>query len=114
MRITADLCGHAGRIEEGREAIERLLELYPGMTMDRHIKSASIYIEAEPRAIVAEGLRKAGLSDNSHLPSRHVAGYSRLMGADEGGTLKPLGQCRPVGGPVEVTAAMINFVRDLA
>jgi tetratricopeptide (TPR) repeat protein len=62
LRIKAGLCGLAGRIEEGREAIERLLELYPGMTMD-YMKSASIYIQPEPRAIYAEGLRKAGLPE---------------------------------------------------
>lgn len=63
LRIKAGLCGHAGRVEEGREAIERLLELYPGMTMAHYMKMASVYIQPEPRAIYAEGLRKAGLPE---------------------------------------------------
>jgi hypothetical protein len=63
LRIKAGLCGHAGRVEEGREAIERLLELYPSMTMAHYVKMASILHQPEPRAIVAEGLRKAGLPE---------------------------------------------------
>ena len=62
LRIKAGLCGHAGRAEEGREAIERLLELYPGMTMD-YLKMASIYLQPGPLAIYAEGLRKAGMPE---------------------------------------------------
>jgi len=63
LRIKAGLCGLAGRVEEGREAIERLLELYPGMTMASIMKAASIYILPEPRAIYAESLRKAGVPE---------------------------------------------------
>ena len=63
LRIKAGLCGLAGRVDEGREAIERLLELYPGMTMAHFMKAASIYILPEPRVIYAEGLRKAGMPE---------------------------------------------------
>jgi adenylate cyclase len=63
LRIKAALCGHAGRAEEGREAIERLLELHPGMTLAHYANTASVYIQPEPWAIYAEGLRKAGMPE---------------------------------------------------
>jgi adenylate cyclase len=63
LRIKAALCGHAGRVEEGREAIERLLELHPGMTLAHYANSASVYVQPKPWAIYTEGLRNAGMPE---------------------------------------------------
>jgi tetratricopeptide (TPR) repeat protein len=63
LRIKTALCGHAGLVDEAREANEQLLDLHPGMTLAHYMKSASIYIRPGPWAIYAEGLRKAGLPE---------------------------------------------------
>jgi adenylate cyclase len=63
LRIKAGLCGHAGRVEEGREAIEELHQLYPSMTLTQYVSMASRYIQPDPLAIHVEGLRKAGFPE---------------------------------------------------
>ena len=60
IRYRAALCGHLGRVEEGREWLRRLLDVRPGLTIARYLREAT-YQPPEIRAIFADGFRKAGL-----------------------------------------------------
>jgi adenylate cyclase len=60
-RLVATACGNAGRLEEAREAVNRLRKAYPEMT----ISQLADLIPANPAymARYTEGLRKAGLPE---------------------------------------------------
>lgn len=61
IRHKAALCGHLGKLEEGRKWVQKLLTFYPGAT----IKSIQKFMAANAAnaPIVLEGLRKAGLPE---------------------------------------------------
>ncbi len=63
IRYRAALCGHLGRVEEGREWLRRLLDVRPGLTIARYMRETSTYQPPEIRAIFADGFRKAGLPE---------------------------------------------------
>jgi tetratricopeptide (TPR) repeat protein len=63
IRYKAALCGHLGRVDEGREWLRRLLDVRPGLTIARYVREASGYQPPEIRAIFADGFRKAGLPE---------------------------------------------------
>jgi len=59
----AAACGHLGRVEEGRECVRRLEELVPGSTVGRAKRGQERLASPEVLAILVEGYRKAGLSE---------------------------------------------------
>ncbi len=59
----AAACGHLGRVEEGRECVRRLEELVPGSTVGRAKRGQERFASPEVLAILVEGYRKAGLSE---------------------------------------------------
>jgi adenylate cyclase len=63
IRYRAALCGHLGRIEEGREWLRRLMAVRPGLTITKYMREASVYQPPEIRAIFADGFRRAGLPE---------------------------------------------------
>ena len=67
LRLKAAICGLRGRIDEGRECVERLLALNPEITLEA---VASFYgkAHANARAVedLLEGLRNCGLRARSH------------------------------------------------
>jgi TolB-like protein len=62
LRVKVALCGHLGRTEEGREAVRRLLEVYPGLTIARWMTLASTY-SPKMLEIYTDGFRKAGMPE---------------------------------------------------
>jgi len=56
-------CGLFGRSKEGHEALTRLLELHRGYTVASFTAYGSRFMVPEVVALFAEGLRKAGLSE---------------------------------------------------
>ena len=63
IRYRVALCGHLGRVEEGREWLRRLLDVRPGLTIAGYMREASAYQPPKIRAIFANGFRKAGMSE---------------------------------------------------
>ena len=63
VRYKVALCAHFGRIEEAREWLPRLLELRPGLTIAGFQTETARYLPPEVRAVLSEGLRKAGLPE---------------------------------------------------
>jgi TolB-like protein len=63
IRYRAALCGHLGRVEEGREWLRRLLDVRPGLTVAMYMREASTYQPPEIRAIFADGFRRIGLPE---------------------------------------------------
>jgi TolB-like protein/class 3 adenylate cyclase len=63
IRYRAALCGHLGRVEEGREWLRRLLDVRPGLTVAMYLREASTYQPPEIRAIFADGFRRIGLPE---------------------------------------------------
>jgi TolB-like protein/class 3 adenylate cyclase/Tfp pilus assembly protein PilF len=63
IRLKAILCGLLGRIEEGKEWLSRLLRLTPDATVNRFNAETSTFLAPEIRAVMAEGLRKAGMPE---------------------------------------------------
>jgi tetratricopeptide (TPR) repeat protein len=63
IRLKAILCGLIGRIEEGKEWLSRLLQLTPDATVSRFNAETSTFLAPEIRAVMAEGLRKAGMPE---------------------------------------------------
>jgi TolB-like protein/class 3 adenylate cyclase len=64
LRFKIACCAHLGRIEEAREALDRLLELQPGLTIAGWKASyAASFLLPEIMAKYQEGLRKAGLPE---------------------------------------------------
>jgi TolB-like protein/class 3 adenylate cyclase len=63
-RLKAILCGLLGRVEEGREWLDRLLQLTPDATVNGFNAETSTFLASEIRAVMAEGLRKAGMPED--------------------------------------------------
>jgi adenylate cyclase len=62
LRIKVALCGYLGRLEESKKSLQRLLEIYPGLTVARWMAVASTY-SGKMLEIYAEGFRKAGMPE---------------------------------------------------
>ena len=91
-RVLASCYAHMGRLEEARVIIERLRAISPVV-----VPELSHFRNPEHRELFLSGLRlAAGEADMSQtrrlaaILAADVAGYSRLMGADEEGTLERL------------------------
>jgi hypothetical protein len=63
IRSKVALCGHLGRIEEGRKWVSRLRELLPTFTIASFAAYAGPIVLPEVVAIYAEGLRRAGVPE---------------------------------------------------
>jgi len=63
IRLKAISCGLLGRIEEGKKWLARLLQLTPGATVNRFNIEMSTFMAPEIRAVMADGLRKAGMPE---------------------------------------------------
>jgi tetratricopeptide (TPR) repeat protein len=63
LRIKIAACGLLGKSTEGHQALARILELQPGLTVASFRAYLSGFIVPEAVAIFAEGLRKAGLPE---------------------------------------------------
>jgi adenylate cyclase len=63
-RFKAAACAHLGRTEEARSCVRALLELQPGFTISgwKAAYGAKAY-SPETMAMVADGMRKAGLPE---------------------------------------------------
>ena len=83
---------HAGRMEEARAAIRRLLELHPADSVTWRRQHRWLDPEADFEYVV-EGARlagSAGMTEQRRLAAivaADIVGYSRLLSADEPGTL---------------------------
>jgi TolB-like protein/DNA-binding winged helix-turn-helix (wHTH) protein len=60
LRVKMALCGHLGRAEEGREALQQLLAVHPDLTVARFAALAWTY-SPKMLEIYTEGFRKAGM-----------------------------------------------------
>ena len=97
IRTKVVACVQMGRIAEAQESLARMTELQPGLTIAKFRAYAARNFPPELLAIYIDGLRKAGFAGRMTQSRRlaailaaDVAGYSRLMGADEVGTLAAL------------------------
>jgi adenylate cyclase len=61
LRIKAASCGYLGRLDEAREAVNRVLDLQPGLTVRRWLSLTSF--PQDVAALCADGLRRAGLPE---------------------------------------------------
>jgi adenylate cyclase len=60
--IRAAALGQLGRADEARDAVSKLLRIYPRFSLVRHERAVPI-AKAEQRARYIEGLRRAGLPE---------------------------------------------------
>jgi len=63
FHIKVALCGHLGRIEEGREWVERLRAVQPGFTVTALKAHMATFFSKEMIELGVEGARKAGLPE---------------------------------------------------
>jgi TolB-like protein/class 3 adenylate cyclase len=63
FRIKVALCGLLGRPEEGREWVERLLAVQPGLTVTAIKAHVTTFFSKEMIELLVEGVRKAGLPE---------------------------------------------------
>ena len=63
FRVKVSLCGLLGRNEEARDWLVRLLDLQPGLTIAAWAAHAATFLAPETKALMIEGLRKAGLPE---------------------------------------------------
>ena len=63
IRIRVVSCAHLGRTEEGREWLERLLEIQPGLTIARYKAIYAVTFAPKVLAVFVEGFRKVGLPE---------------------------------------------------
>jgi tetratricopeptide (TPR) repeat protein len=63
VRWKASLCGLLGRSKEGREWVQRAVELYPGLTITSLERFYAPINVSNLTAIFVEGIRKAGLPE---------------------------------------------------
>jgi adenylate cyclase len=63
LRIKAALCGYLGRTAEAQECVNRILELYPCLTVANIAAYAAKAVVLEVVSVFVEGLRKAGLPE---------------------------------------------------
>jgi adenylate cyclase len=61
IRYKVATCAYLGQFDEARDWLNRMLELEPGLTIKRWVSHAAQSISPQVVAVVAEGLRKAGL-----------------------------------------------------
>jgi hypothetical protein len=63
IRYKVATCAYLGQFDEARDWLNRMLELQPGLTIKRWVSHAAQSISPQVVAVVAEGLRKAGLPE---------------------------------------------------
>ena len=63
LRVKIAACGLLGKSTEGHQALARILELQPGLTVASFRAYFSGFFAPEAVAVYAEGLRKAGLPE---------------------------------------------------
>jgi hypothetical protein len=63
LRIKIAACGLLGKSTEGHQALARILEFQPGLTVASFRVYFSGFFAPEVVAVYAEGLRKAGLPE---------------------------------------------------
>jgi TolB-like protein/class 3 adenylate cyclase len=63
FRIKVALCGLLGRGDEGRQWLERLMDLQPGLSVASAMTHAATFLSREIAEVIADGLRKAGLPE---------------------------------------------------
>jgi class 3 adenylate cyclase len=95
-RWLAAALGQLGCIEEATEALQKAMAIAPA-SFQSSVRERVPWMRPEDHVHMLEGLRKAGLRGDMSRTRRlaailaaDVAGYSRLMEADEEGTLERL------------------------
>jgi tetratricopeptide (TPR) repeat protein len=63
FRMKLVLCGHLGRVEEGREWVRRLRAVQPGFTVTAFEAHVATFFSKEMIELLVEGARKAGLPE---------------------------------------------------
>jgi len=67
-----------------------ILDVRPGLTIAMYMREASSYKPPKIREIFADGFRTRRMTQTRRLAAilaADVAGYSRLIGVDEGGSI---------------------------
>ena len=63
LRVKLSLCGHLGRLEEAEKCLRLLREVHPEPTVAAMMSELPKGLSPERAALMAEGLRKAGLPE---------------------------------------------------
>jgi hypothetical protein len=63
LRVKVVACAHLDRIKEGRELLQRVLALQPGLTIAGLKAYPGCVVTPEIASMFAEGLRKVGLPE---------------------------------------------------
>ncbi len=94
-RWLAAALGQMGRTAEAKEALEQAIAIAPG-SFDMYVRGRVPWMRPEDHATCSTACERQGCWGNDGDPTacrdprRRCGGYSRLMGADEEGTLERL------------------------